>query len=115
MDDFPFNVTLKELKCLTRVIQMLTCGQVDCGERRPLVAHPILHVLVDVRLRDWRVIDHVLEVIRRLLNNAQVPRALRGHQVTTFALMVWILLWSLRIAAGLGRVAPEALLLLEAG
>ena len=71
--------------------------------------------MVDVRLRDGRVIDHVLEVIRRLLNNAQVPRALRRHQVTALSLMVRILLRSLRIASGLGRVAPEALLLLKAG
>ena len=115
MDDFPFNVALEELKCLTCVIQVLTCGQVDCGERRSLVAHSLLQVMVDVRLRDGRVIDHVLEVIRRLLNNAQVPRALRRHQVTDLPLMVRILLRSLRIASGLGRVAPEALLLLKAG
>ena len=115
MDDFPFNVALEELKCLTCVIQVLTCGQVDGGERRPFVAHSLLQVMVDVRLRDGRVIDHVLEVIRRLLNNAQVPRALRRHQVTDLPLMVRILLRSLRIASGLGRVAPEALLLLKAG
>ena len=48
MDDFPLNVALEELICLTRLIQMLTCGQVDGGERRSLVAHTILHILVDV-------------------------------------------------------------------